>query len=119
MLRIFRNTMLGRLISIASLWGLGAQLFIPLESLALTGGPSMPEVQGFEPAGTTELVDPATGDFSYNISLMDVEGYPLNISYRSGVNPESEASSVGLGWKLNIGEINRQMRLPFRASTPH
>lgn len=56
------------------------------------------------------MVDPFTGDFSYNIPLMDVEGYPINIAYNSGVTMDQEASWVGLGWNLNMGAIVRSMR---------
>lgn len=73
-------------------------------------GPVTPEVQKFTPHNVTELVDPFTGDFSYSIPLMDIEGYPLTITYNAGVKPEDEASNVGLGWNLNIGQITRNMR---------
>src|SRR5689334_18289957 len=86
------------------------QLVLPLRALALTTGPSQPEVQSFEPVGTTEMVNMFTGDFNYNIPLMDVEGYPINIAYHSGVGIEQEASWVGLGWNINPGEINRTVR---------
>lgn len=86
------------------------QLVFPLYTYALTTGPSQPEVQSFEPVGTTEMVDMFTGDFNYNIPLMDVEGYPINISYHSGVGIEQEASWVGLGWNINPGSINRAVR---------
>lgn len=86
------------------------QLIFPCYVFALTSGPSQPEVQSFEPVGTTEMVDMFTGDFTYNIPLMDVEGFPINISYHSGINIEQEASWVGLGWNINPGEINRTVR---------
>src|SRR5688572_8692774 len=83
-------------------------------SYALTGGPSQPEVQGFQPAGTNDMVDLFTGDFSYNIPLFELPGpnggYPFNLSYQSGIGMDQEASWVGLGWSLNPGAINRQMR---------
>jgi hypothetical protein len=41
---------------------------------------------------------------------MDVEGYPVNISYHGGVNMEQEASWVGLGWNINVGEVNHSVR---------
>lgn len=82
----------------------------PTQVMALTGGPSQPEVQSFEPVGTSDMVDIFTGDFSYNIPLIDVEGYPINISYHSGVNMDQEASWVGLGWNINPGVVNRNMR---------
>jgi hypothetical protein len=86
------------------------QVFYPTVALALTGGPSQPEMQAFEPIGTTNMVDLSSGSFTYNIPLMDVEGYPINISYHSGITMDQEASWVGLGWNINLGEINRQMR---------
>lgn len=90
---------------------MGYQVILPATRVfALTSGPSQPEVQSFEPVGTTEMVDLFSGDFVYNIPLMDVEGYPINISYHSGINMEQEASWVGLGWNINPGEINRNVR---------
>ncbi len=84
------------------------ELIIP--SYVIAGGPSQPEVQGFTPMGFDNLVDPFTGDFTYNIPLMEVEGYPLNISYNAGISMEQEASWVGLGWNLNVGAVNRSLR---------
>lgn len=74
------------------------------------GGPDQPEVKGFTPIGTSDMVDPFTGDFSYNIPLMDVDGYPINIAYSAGATMDQEASWVGLGWSLNPGVVNRNMR---------
>ena len=51
-----------------------------------------------------------SGDFNYNLPLMDVDGYPINIAYHSGVSMDQEASWVGLGWNINPGVINRNMR---------
>ncbi len=81
---------------------------------ALTSGPSQPEMQAFQPAGTTDMVDLFSGDFSYNIPLFELPGpnggYPFNLSYQSGITMDQEASWVGLGFSLNPGAINRQMR---------
>lgn len=82
----------------------------PLGSYALTGGPAQPEFNSFTPIGTSDMVDLASGDFSYNIPLMDIGGFPINLAYNSGVTMDQEASWVGLGWDLSIGQINRQMR---------
>lgn len=82
----------------------------PTQMMALTGGPSQPEVQSFEPIGTSDMVDLFSGDFNYNLPLIDVEGYPINLAYHSGVNTDQEASWVGLGWNINPGVINRNMR---------
>ena len=73
------------------------QAINPLAVMALTTGPTQPEVEGFQPAGVTDMVDPFTGDFSYNIPLMDLGGYPLNLSYQSGAGMDDEASWTGLG----------------------
>ncbi len=90
------------------------QSIAPYAALALTSGPSQPEIQSFEPAGTTQMVDPFSGDFTYNIPLFELPGpnggYPFNLAYHSGVNMDQEASWVGLGWNLNVGAVNRQMR---------
>jgi hypothetical protein len=86
------------------------QIVWPTVACALTGGPSQPEVQSFEPSGTTEMVDLFTGDFNYNIPLLDVEGYPVNIAYHAGITMDQEASWVGLGWNINPGAITRNMR---------
>jgi hypothetical protein len=86
------------------------QVAFPTIAYALTGGPSQPEVQSFEPVGATEMVDLFSGDFTYNIPLLDVDGYPINIAYHSGITMDQEASCVGLGWNINPGVINRNMR---------
>ncbi len=86
------------------------QICFPVAAYALTGGPSQPEVESFEPVGTSEMVDVFSGDFNYNIPLLDVDGYPINIAYHSGVTMDQEASWVGLGWNLNPGVMNRNMR---------
>lgn len=86
------------------------ELFAPTTALALTGGPSQPEVQGFTPIDTSDMVSLFTGDFSYNIPLLDVDGYPINIAYASGITTDQEASWVGLGWSLNTGVVNRSLR---------
>lgn len=86
----------------------------PTVALALTGGPSQPEFESFEPVSTDDMVDLFTGDFKYNIPLMTVPGpnggYPINLAYQSGIGMEDEASWVGLGWNINAGEVTRQMR---------
>jgi len=89
---------------------LGLELICPSFAWALSSGPVQPEVQGFEPVGTTDMVDMFTGDFVYNIPLLDVEGYPINIAYHGGVTMEQEASWVGLGWNITPGSVNHAIR---------
>lgn len=85
-------------------------VYFPNNGYALSGGPSQPEVQSFEPVGTSQMVDPFTGDFTYNIPLLDVDGYPVNLAYHSGITMDQEASWTGLGWNLNVGAIVRGVR---------
>lgn len=91
-----------------------AEIVQPTAALALTEGPSQPEVQSFEPIGTTQMVDLFTGDFNYNIPLFNLPGpnggYPVNIAYHAGASMDDEASWVGLGWNLNVGSLVRNMR---------
>ncbi len=86
------------------------QVTQPTQMYALTEGPSQPEFNSFTPISTSDMVDLASGDLNYNIPIMDVGGYPINLAYNSGVTMDQEASWVGLGWNLNVGQINRQMR---------
>jgi len=86
------------------------ELVYPNQSFALTGGPAQPEFNSFTPIGTSDMVDLSSGDMSYNIPLMDVGGYPLNIAYSGGITMDQEASWVGLGWNLSVGQINRNVR---------
>lgn len=86
------------------------ETFQPMQIYALTGGPSQPEFEAFTPIATSDMVDLSSGDFNYNIPIMDVGGYPLNLAYNSGVTMDQEASWVGLGWNLDVGQISRQLR---------
>ena len=90
------------------------ELCWPNQAFALTSGPAQEEFSSFEPVGTTDLVDLNTGDFTYNIPLLSVPGpnggYPINLAYHSGIGMDQEASWVGLGWNVNVGAINRQLR---------
>lgn len=99
-----------KILSVFLIFGFLNELFFPTAALALTGGPSQPEVQGFTPVGTSDMVDIFSGDFNYNIPLLDVGGYPINLSYNSGITMDQEASWVGLGWNINPGVIVRNMR---------
>lgn len=60
------------------------------------------------------MVDLFSGDFHYTIPIMTVPGpnggFPINLNYNSNIGMEHEASWVGLGWSLNPGAINRQVR---------
>jgi len=90
-----------------------SNLVAPSVSYALTSGPTQPEATSFEPVDTTDMVNLQTGDLTYNIPLIQIPGpegsYPLSLSYHAGVQPNEDASWVGLGWTLNPGAINRNV----------
>jgi len=86
------------------------EVISPTMAMALTGGPSQPEVQSFTPISTSDMVNVFSGDFNYNIPLLDVDGYPINLAYNAGITNDMEASWVGLGWNINPGTVNRGMR---------
>jgi len=114
MLQTIRNSRFTKGISLL----LAIQLFLSgmdwNVAYAGDGGPTQPEVHSFEPVGTDQMVDLFTGDFTYNIPLFNLPGpdggYPINIAYHSGAQMDQEASWVGLGWNINMGTINRQIR---------
>lgn len=83
---------------------------LPTPYSPFTTGPGQPEMSAFTSVGSGNMVDLFTGDFSYNIPLLDVGGYPVNLAYRAGVGMDDDASWVGLGWNVNPGTITRNMR---------
>jgi hypothetical protein len=99
-----------RKIAVTMLLIWGGFLLLPFCTYALTSGPAQPEVQGFQVATVSDMVDLSSGSMKYNIPLLDIDGYPINLSYQSGAGIDDEASWVGSGWILNPGAINRQVR---------
>ncbi|PCI97468.1 MAG: hypothetical protein COB15_07845 [Flavobacteriales bacterium] len=75
--------------------------------MASGGGPVDPNLVSME---SSEMVNVSTGDFSYSIPLLQVGSYPINLSYNADVSMEQSASSVGLGWNISTGAINRTVR---------
>lgn len=108
---MFRKRKLVRIISLFFVVEMILNTVLPFMVHALTSGPTAPEATSFEPVDTTDMVNLATGDFVYNLPLLEVPGpsggYPLSLSYHAGIMPNEEASWVGLGWTLNPGAINR------------
>ncbi|MEP5339992.1 MAG: hypothetical protein ABJL44_18480 [Algibacter sp.] len=81
---------------------------IPVNYLfANNNGPNAPEASGFEPVDATDMVSLSTGDSAYVLPLIDVGGFPVTLSYHSGIPLDMESSWVGLGWNINTGAIVR------------
>jgi hypothetical protein len=80
---------------------------------ALTDIGTQTEFTSFIPSTADDLVNIATGDFSYKIPLLKVptiggDSFPVVLFYQAGIGLEQEASWTGLGWNINVGTIIRQ-----------
>ncbi len=107
-----RQTNILKTLALLSGLSLVLQFVAPIAAPALTGGPAQPEFSSFEPVATTSMVNEFSGSFTYNLPLINIPGpngagYPISLSYHSGLTPEQEASWVGYGWTLNPGAISR------------
>ena len=109
-----RNSYITKGLALTLALNMMGEFILPTAALAITTGPSQPEVQSFEPVETTDMVNMFTGDFTYNIPLMYLPGpnggYPINLAYHGGIGMEQEASWVGLGWNVNAGALVRNVR---------
>lgn len=74
---------------------------------ASNNGPSSPEASSFESVNATDMVNLSSGDMAYVLPLMDVDGFPVSLSYHGGIPMDLESTWTGLGWNLNTGAINR------------
>lgn len=109
MLKYFRHSFIAQPLALLVLATLLVDLLYPSLSTAAPGGPNQVEFST-KPAVGDNMVNLFTGDFSYSIPLMEIDGFPVTIGYNAGITMEQEASWVGLGWNLNFGSINRQVR---------
>ncbi|GAB3639152.1 hypothetical protein GCM10027422_47430 [Hymenobacter arcticus] len=109
---LFRNRTLVRGLACFLLLETLTTVAAPSISLAMMG-PGQPEFTSYEASGSPDLVNLTTGDFTYNIPVLDVpgpeRGFSLPLTYRAGIKLEQEASWVGLGWSLNAGAIARSL----------
>lgn len=114
MLQLIRDSKWTKVVAMFLVVVLFTEILQPQQLFAITGGPAQPEMAGFTPLDKDGMVDLFSGDFHYTIPIMTVPGpnggFPINLNYTSGVGMEQEASWVGLGWNLNPGAINRQVR---------
>ncbi len=114
-MNIRKKQRIGRLNSIVLLVVMVLDLFRPTATFALTSGPTQPEFSSFEPVSTSNMVNTFTGDFTYNLPVIEIPGangggYAMSLSYHGGSSVEDESSWVGNGWTLNPGAITRNKR---------
>jgi hypothetical protein len=112
---MIRNVKLRRAVAVSLTLLMFNQIITPTVALALTAGPTAPEFSSFTPVATTDMVSLFTGDFNYNLPVIEIPGpegggYSLSLSYNSGSSCEQEASWVGFGFNINPGSINRNLR---------
>jgi hypothetical protein len=109
---LFRNRTIVRGVACFFLLETLTTLVAPSVSLAMMG-PGQPEFTSYESGASPDLVNLTTGDFTYNIPVLDVPGpdrnFSLPLTYRAGIKLEQEASWVGLGWSMNAGAIARSL----------
>lgn len=109
---LFRNRRLVRGFACLLLLETLTSLLAPSVSLAVTG-PSQPEFTSYEASASPDLVNLTSGDFTYNVPVLEVPGpersFSLPLTYRAGIKLEQDASWVGLGWSLNAGAIARSL----------
>ncbi|WP_272149611.1 hypothetical protein [Tenacibaculum aiptasiae] len=74
---------------------------------ANNNGPNAPEASGFEPVSATDMVNLSSGDMAYVLPLLEVDGFPVTLSYHAGIPMDMDASWAGLGWNINTGSISR------------
>ncbi len=90
-----------------------ALLFITGNLKSQNTGPIAPEAMSFEPVDAQGMVNFTSGDLAYVLPLLNVPspegGYPLALSYHSGIGVDAEASWVGLGWSLTPGALSRNV----------
>lgn len=89
------------------------QIISPTASWALASGPIQSDFAAYEEPNTTDMVNLITGDFTYNIPILEVPspegGFRMPLSYHAGIQLDEESSWVGLGWSLNAGAIARNI----------
>src|SRR5258706_11945569 len=108
-MKLLRNRALARIQSVFLLLVFIESVFLPNYAYGVTGSVHQPEYTSYEDSGSTDIVNLATGDMTLNLPILDVPGpegsFAMPLSYHAGINPEQEASWVGLGWNMNAGAI--------------
>lgn len=89
--------------------------FWPTLAIAITNKGVQVDFASYEEMATNDMVNTMTGDFTYNIPLIDIPspegGFQMPLSYHAGIQMEEESSWVGLGWALNPGVLTRDISI--------
>lgn len=109
-IRKIRNTRTFKGLCVFLIMNIIVEIVAPMQSLALTTGDAQPEFMKFTPIGVSDMVDLSSGDVTYNIPLLDVGGYPINLAYSASSSMDEEASMCGFGWSISTGQINHNVR---------
>lgn len=92
MLQRIRNSKWSKVVACLLVILMFTEIIDPISLYAITGGPSQPEMAGFTPVDTDNLVDLFSGDFHYSIPIMTVPGpnggFPITLNYTSGIGME-------------------------------
>jgi len=111
-MRLLRYSFLSKFLAVFMLLVVLESTIHATVSFALTSpGPHQPEYMSYEEAGSPDMVNLLTGDFTFNIPVLEVPGpegdFSVPLTYNGGIGAEQEASWVGLGFNLNVGAITR------------
>jgi hypothetical protein len=91
------------------------QIIYPTSVFAIADGPSQPEFEAYEEFNSKDMVNLITGDFNYNIPLLNIPspegGFQVPLTYHAGIELNEESSWVGLGWNINPGVLNRDVSM--------
>jgi hypothetical protein len=113
MIRTLRKKVLARTVAVFFLTIFVQSLFPQQYLYALTTGPHQVEHTSYESPGATDMVNLSTGDFSFNLPILEVPGpeagFSLPLTYNAGIGLDQESSWTGLGWNINPGSITRNI----------
>ncbi len=87
-----------------------SETLFPTVALALTSGPTTPEVYGHQPADATDNVSLVTGDFNYTIPITSIPEYPMAVGYAAQGGMDQDAGMFGFGVNGFTGAIARSMQ---------
>lgn len=114
MTSIFRNKIIVKIFCVFTLLIFLNVCFFPSVAFALSDNQFQREFNSYE-NGATDLVNLSTGNLAYTLPILSIPspegGFPITLSYHSGISPEEDASWVGLGWNINVGSVNRSVSM--------